>query len=621
MVETADKPADNRLGAGVVGPRGVRWRVWAPFAASVRLVTWCGSQRRERPMDAEPRGYFSLQDNDVADLAELRYAFRLPECDFDLPDPASRRQPEGVHRPSALFDPGRFQWSDRAWPGVRSGDLAIYELHVGTFTPEGTFDAAVGRLPDLVELGVTAVELMPVAQFPGTRNWGYDGVHPFAVQNTYGGPDGLQRFVDAAHGLGLAVLLDVVYNHLGPEGNYLGRFGPYFTAQHHTPWGDAINLDGPDSDSVREFFLENARRWITDFHLDGLRLDAVHAIFDLGARHFLAEVQETVQRAAADCGRTAVVIAESNQNDVRLVRSPEAGGYGLDGVWSDDFHHAVHARLTGDRHDYYLDFGKTEQIVKALNDVFVYDGGYSPFRRRRHGSRVGDLPRERFVVALQNHDQIGNRFRGERLSTLASPQALRGAVALLLLSPCTPLLFMGEEYGETRPFPFFSSFEDPQLIEAVRRGRRLEFAEAAALAGGEPPDPQAQATFASAVLEWKWPAGSAAAGLRRLYRTLLAARRTWPALVDRRHTSAAAAPDRPQLLMLRRGAEPTITAWWNLAAEPVPLRAELPPGQEIVLSTAEARFGGGRRALDAVDELQPYELIVAGGPECRTPSC
>ena len=320
----------------------------------------------------------------------------------ELPDPASRWQPEGVNRPSAVWFPSRYSWGDGQWRGVPREDLAIYELHVGTFTPEGTLEAIIPRLPQLAELGVTAVELMPVAQFSGERNWGYDGVHPYAVQNTYGGPRALQRLIDAAHQAGLAVFLDVVYNHFGPEGNYLDLFGPYCTDRYRTPWGKAVNFDGPESDAVRRFVIDNALMWVRDFHADGLRLDAVHAIYDFSARHILAELQEAVQAEAARQNRIVHVIAESDQNDVRLVRRPEQGGYGLDGQWSDDFHHSVHALLTGQRDGYYQDFGRPEQLAKALNDVFVYDGCYSPFRRRRHGSRVGDLDRRRFVVAIQN---------------------------------------------------------------------------------------------------------------------------------------------------------------------------------------------------------------------------
>ncbi len=400
----------------------------------------------------------------------LRYAYVLPN-QVDRPDPASRWQPEGVHRPSATFFPETSDWSDDGWRGVPRGDLVIYELHVGTFTPEGTFEAVARRLPELAELGVTAIELMPVAQFPGERNWGYDGVYPNAVQNTYGGPRELQRLVNAAHHAGLAVFLDVVYNHFGPEGNYLSDFGPYFTDRYRTPWGAAMNFDGADSDPVRQFVVDNARSWCRDFHVDGLRLDAVHSIFDFSPRHILAEIQDAVQAEARRRERPALVIAETNQNDVRLIAPRERGGYGLDGLWSDDFHHSLHALLTRERTSYYADFGFPEQLAKSYSDVFVNDGNYSAFHRRRHGTKVDDSPRTCFVVCSQNHDQVGNRALGDRLSSLWPPATQRLSCTLLLLSPCTPLLFMGQEYGETNPFPFFCSFSDTDLVEAVRGGR------------------------------------------------------------------------------------------------------------------------------------------------------
>jgi len=485
-------------------------------------------------MTPEGFGYFTCRQSDVR--AGLRYAFRLDDG-REYPDPASRWQPDGVHQPSALWFPTEYKWGDGSWRGVPREELAVYELHVGAFTPEGTLAAIIPRLGQLAELGVTAIELMPVAQFPGERNWGYDGVHPFAAQNTYGGPRALQELIDAAHQAGLAVLLDVVYNHFGPEGNYLGLFGPYETDRYRTPWGKAVNFDGPESDPVRRFVIDNALFWVRDFHADGLRLDAVHAIHDFSARHILAELQSEVQAEAARAGRVVHVIAESDLNDVRLVVPPERGGHGLDAAWSDDFHHCVHALLTGERDGYYRDFGRPEQLAKAYNDVYVYDGCYSPFRQRRHGNRVGEADRTRFVVSVGNHDQVGNRALGERLTALLPPEARRLACGLLLVSPCVPLLWMGEEYGETRPFPFFSSFGDPQLVEAVRRGRREEFAALEFRWGTEIPDPQSPETFLAAKLQWDWSSPEPSAR-RRLHADLLAARRCWPALRDRRHTVA-----------------------------------------------------------------------------------
>jgi maltooligosyltrehalose trehalohydrolase len=425
-------------------------------------------------MQQESRGWFEWRD-DVGEDGQ-RYTFRL-DGRVERPDPASRWQPDGVHRPSALFRPEQFAWTDFGWSGRQMLGLVFYELHVGTFTQEGTLDAVIPRLPELVELGVTAIELMPVSQFPGNRGWGYDGTYLFAVQNSYGGPRSLQRFVDAAHSHGLAVFLDVVYNHLGPEGNYAAEFGDYFTHKYQTPWGPAFNFDAAGCDFVRQFVTENVRYWLQDFHLDGLRLDAVHAIMDISPTHILRDIQRTAEQFATENNRAIQIIAESDLNDVRLIDSPNRGGYGLAGQWSDDFHHALHTLLTDESVGYYVDFGEPEQLVKALNDTFVYDGCYSLYRRRKHGAPATGIPRHHFVVSIQNHDQVGNRALGDRLSVLLEPAKQRLAAGLQLLSPMTPLIFMGEEYGEENPFPFFCDFGDPRQIDAVRTGRQHEFSD------------------------------------------------------------------------------------------------------------------------------------------------
>lgn len=634
----------------------VVWRVWAPKAGQVQLVLEREGCREVRGMETEPYGYFALGDSDVPEGS--RYMYRLGEgC--ELPDPASRWQPDGVHDPSAVFFPDNYPWSDSGWTGVPREELVIYELHIGTFTPEGTFDAVVPRLGQLKELGVTAVEIMPVGQFPGNRNWGYDGVYPYAVQESYGGPRALQRLVDAAHAAGLAVLLDVVYNHFGPEGCYLAQFGPYFTDRYHTPWGDAVNFDGPESDAVRRFVVANARMWVRDFHFDGLRLDAVHAIYDFGARHILAELQEGVQEVASEQGRTVHVIAETHQNDVRLIDPVERNGFGLDGVWSDDFHHSVRVLLTGNREGYYRDFGHPAHLAKAMERVFVYDGQYSPFRRRRHGNPVEDRDRSRFVVCVHNHDQVGNRALGDRSACYLPEAAQRLACGLLLVSPCVPLLFMGEEYGERHPFPFFCSFGDDNLIEAVRRGRREEFAALEFEWGEEIPDPQDPATFDSAKLAWDWPEETFHAKLRRLYVDLLAARRTLPALLDRSRTKTnilpidahdADASEKQALLVVERGGEQGVLIVANLTDRRVPLSGAVAqdaeseeddkrgdsenrptvarlseslspdsttgfPGDSFLhraslLSTEAEAYGGMRNTTEPVDELLPYELVI-----------
>jgi len=472
------------------------------------------------PLQPRAHGYHRANVNALQ--AGARYLYRL-EDGRELPDPASRFQPEGVHNPSALVDTESFRWTDHNWKGIRLEDSIFYELHVGSYTAEGTFDALIERLPDLVDLGITVVEIMPVAQFPGSRNWGYDGVYPFATQNSYGGPEALHRFVDAAHAHGLAVALDVVYNHLGPEGNYLSAFGPYFTDQYRTPWGQAINYDGEDSDEVRRYFIENALYWFEDLHIDALRLDAVHGIFDFGARHFLAELKCRVGELSEVLERPLYLIAESDLNDNRLLHDPEHGGYGLDSQWADDFHHSVHSLLTGENRGYYGDFGGIAQLAATLRDGWCYQGQYSVHRKRRHGNSPEGIASRRFVICSQNHDQVGNRAAGERLSALISFEALKLAAGATLLAPFLPLLFMGEEYGEPAPFQYFTSHGDHDLVEAVRRGRRQEFASF----GWEDsvPDPQAEQTFQRSRLNLLLKQEEPYKTLYRLYQELIRIRR------------------------------------------------------------------------------------------------
>jgi maltooligosyltrehalose trehalohydrolase len=602
---------DEMRGCGAVSrPDGsVRWRVWAPKAHQVELVLHDGDRRRTVAMQREERGFFHHTEANATE--GQRYAYRLDDGP-ERSDPCSLSQPDGVHAASAVVRPERFAWSDRDWKGVRREDLVFYELHVGTFTPEGRFEAVIPRLKDLRELGVTAVEIMPVNQFPGGRNWGYDGVLPYAAQNNYGGPYGLQKLVDACHAAGLAVFLDVVYNHSGPEGNYLAEFGPYFTDHYRTPWGLAVNFDGPGSDAVRDFVVDNARMWLEEFHFDGLRLDAVHAIYDFGARHILRDIEAAAQGVRRRTGRTLHIIAESDLNDPRLLYPFERGGYGLDGQWSDDFHHAVHAFLTGERGGYYMDFGEAPQLARALTQPFLYAASYSPHRDRRHGAPPEGLSGDRFVVCLQNHDQVGNRARGDRLSVLLrDPAKQRLASSLLLLSPYLPLLFMGEEYGEDNPFPFFCSFGDRGLIEAVREGRKREFAE---LVGqGTVPDPQAERTFASARLSWSWPEGTPRAGLRRLYQDLLAARREWPALRDFQTPTARLLPDNESgpVLELARGAD-ELRAFFNLGDRPQPLPDGRTHGRQVLFSSESLRYGGARQGSRSVEGLLPFECVVFG---------
>jgi len=468
------------------------FRVWAPLATSVEveLVDAGGSKTALQRYGEYFHGL-------VATGPGSRYWYWL-DGTLRRPDPAARRQPDGVHGASMVIDPA-FNWSDSKWRGIALEKYIIYELHVGTFSQPGTFDSVISRLDYLCDLGITAVELMPVAQFPGSRNWGYDGTFLFAPQNSYGGPDGLKRLVDACHARGLAVILDVVYNHLGPEGNYLHAFGPYFTDRYRTPWGDAVNFDGPGSDAVRHYFISNALYWITEFHFDALRLDAIHGIYDFSALHILQELTEALHSQAEAVGRRIHLIAESDLNDVKVIKTPKTGGYGLDAQWNDDFHHSLRTLLTGDQSGYYSDFGSFSQLVKSFREGFVLSGGYSSYRQRRHGSSSADVQPSKLVVFSQNHDHVGNRMRGERLSEHLSMQQLKLAAATVLLSPYLPLLFMGEEYAETAQFPYFVSHGDAELAESIRQGRSEEFA--AFADQGSPPDPQSESTFLSAKLD------------------------------------------------------------------------------------------------------------------------
>jgi maltooligosyltrehalose trehalohydrolase len=612
-----DQPEDRRCGAIAVAGGSVCWRVWAPFAKTVDLVLVVRGDRQIRPMRLEQHGYFTHTEEQVSE-GQL-YAYRL-DGGPERPDPASRWQPEGVHRPSAVLKRENFVWSDEFWAGVSRAELVFYELHVGTFTPKGTFDAVIPRLRALRDLGVTAIELMPIGQFSGTRNWGYDGVHPYAPQNSYGGPHALQRLVNACHQHGMAIFLDVVYNHVGPEGSYLSEFGPYYTNRYKTAWGAAINFDGRGSDGVRAYVLDNVRMWLEEYHFDGLRLDAVHAIYDFGARHILRDIKETAEAAARRRSCRIYVVAESDLNDVRLLRPTEAGGYGLDAQWSDDFHHTVHAYLTGERDGYYQDYAEPQMFSKLFEKTFVLDGVYSHYRGRSHGAPVDNLPGDRFVTCIQNHDQIGNRATGERLSSLLSRPAQRLAASLLLLAPHLPLLFMGEEYGEEHPFQFFCSFEDAALVESVRAGRKREF-ERFQQFGNEIPDPQAETTFENSRLTWSWQNAPHRAGLRRLYQHLLRARRMWPPMQDFSHRYARLISGRKQdsILHLLRGAPQklahTVEIYFNLSAAPESLPQ--PQGSQLLWSSESRQYDGERDAGQWDDELLPHESAVFGPKDWR----
>ncbi|MCB9772202.1 MAG: malto-oligosyltrehalose trehalohydrolase [Candidatus Omnitrophica bacterium] len=579
------------IGACYLGKKKCRFRVWAPFAedVSVKLVK---RPKLKLPMKSVRDGYWEITATDV-DPGDLY--FYHSSAFGDKPDPASLSQPQGVHGPSQIIDHKQYSWADRKWTGIKLEQMIIYELHVGTFTAKGTFDAAIEKLDYLSSLGITAVEIMPVAQFPGQRNWGYDGVYPFAVQNSYGGVNSFKRLIDECHCRGLAVILDVVYNHLGPEGNYLNQFGPYFTDKYKTPWGWAVNFDDRYSDEVRNYFFENALYWFRDFHVDALRLDAVHAIYDFSAKHFLKELAQKTRAFSLVDRRKRLLIAESDLNDATVVRPAQLGGLGIDAQWSDDFHHAVHSVLTKEQFGYYHDFGRFEDILKALKKTFVYDGQYSDFRKRHHGNSVEDCKAEQFVISLQNHDQIGNRMNGERLASLIPFEALKAAAGLLMTAPYVPLLFMGEEYGEKSPFFYFVDHGDKNLISAVRKGRKEEFK--AFLWKGEPPDPQDEQTFLESKLQWHQLSQEKQQAMLRYYQALIKVRQTSGVLknLDKSKMDIFFDAEGKILLLRRWHQRQEILCLLNFGAKSQTCRLNIPVGtwKKMIDSTAAQWAGIG----------------------------
>ncbi|NEW52051.1 malto-oligosyltrehalose trehalohydrolase [Nocardia cyriacigeorgica] len=536
------------------------FEVWAPTPDLVRLDV----AGVVHPMTRSDDGWWRAE---VDSAPDARYGYLLDDDPTVLPDPRSPRQPDGVHARSALHNIVPSDWTDTRWTGRQLPDAIVYELHIGTFTPAGTFDAAIEQLDHLVQLGVTVVELMPVNAFDGPRNWGYDGVLWYAVHEPYGGPDGLRRFVDACHGRGLGVALDVVYNHLGPVGNYLPRFGPYLAEQRNT-WGQRLNLDGPGSDEVRRYIIDNALRWFRDFHIDALRLDAVHALADTTATHLLAELAADTDRLATHLGRPLTLIAESDLNDPRLITPRAAGGYGLTGQWNDDLHHAVHSAVSGERQGYYVDYGSMACLARAWSHGFFHAGTYSTFRSRRHGRPLdrAALPASALLAYTCTHDQIGNRATGDRPSAYLSDGQLAIKAALILLSPFTPMLFMGEEWGARTPFQYFTSHTDPGIGAATAAGRRAEFAEHG-WSTDDVPDPQDPATFERSTLDWSETGDAAPSRLLACYRELIALRRSRSEITD----SWASATDidydeDARWIVIRRG---TLVLAYNLATDPV----------------------------------------------------
>ncbi len=605
------------IGANYLGKEGCEFVVWAPFLKKVELkiIPPVGTIH-EMPlhiMEKDDNGYWKRVVEDIPPGA--LYFYRLEE-EKDRPDPASYFQPQGVHGPSQVVDHKSFNWNEGGWSGIPLSQMIIYEIHVGTFTPEGNFISIIPRLDELLDLGVNAIEIMPVAQFPGGRNWGYDGVFLFAVQDSYGGPEGLRTLVNECHKRGIAVILDVVYNHFGPEGNYLLEFGPYFTDKYKTPWGKAVNFDESYSDEVRNFFIENALYWFMNYHIDTLRLDAIHAIFDMSAKPILRELAERVEEFSIQQGRRFYLIAESDLNDAKVIKPKQIGGYGIDAQWCDDFHHSLCALITGENVGYYMDFGRVEHIVKSLKEGFVYSGQYSRYRKRCHGNSSKDRAAEQFIAFCQNHDQVGNHMLGERLSNLIPFEGLKLAAGVVLLSPYIPLIFMGEEYGEKSPFLYFVNHSDPDLIEAVRKGRREEFK----LFNwkGEPPNPQSIETFLISILKWEKRKEGKHKVLLDFYRNLISLRKNTLALssLDKNKLDVSGLEEERVILVRRWKDSSHIFCIFNFNKSEVKVRTSLPGRRwrKILDSSEEIWSGLGTSLSETVnsgDEINIMRLSLA----------
>jgi maltooligosyltrehalose trehalohydrolase len=572
-----------------------KFEVWAPKADRVAVKV---SEQLHPMTGPDERGYWHTLVEQATPGTD--YAFVLND-DAPIPDPRSRWQPEGVHGPSRLYDHSAFAWHDQHWNAPSLDGAVVYEMHVGTFTPEGTFGAAIGHIDHLTDLGVTHVEIMPVSAFPGTHGWGYDGVAIFAVQESYGGPEELKRLVDACHTAGLAVLLDVVYNHFGPSGNYTGKFAPYTTEKHHTPWGAAMNFEDEGSDEVRRFFSDNALMWMRDYHIDGLRLDAVHAFVDRSAIHFMEQLAAETANLSATIGRRLVLIAESDLNDPRVVTPREAGGLGMDAQWSDDFHHALFTLLhPGEGNGYYDDFGSFADLAKALKQAFVYDGNYSGFRRRSHGRPVDGLSAHHFLGFIQNHDQIGNRATGDRLEHIVGLERAKVAAGLVLMSPFVPMLFQGEEYAASTPFQYFADHDDPELAKAVSAGRKREFA----VFGWNPesiPDPEKRETFERSRLNWAEVHEGSHEEMFAWTKALIALRRSTPSLNDGDFGHVSVEFDeKKKWLTMNRG---TVRVLCNLGSAAVEL--ENPEGFAVRLASQPEIALNGTQIT-----LPPDSLVV-----------
>lgn len=562
----------------------IRFRVFAHKKEGVELLLRAGEGEQVFPMAEETPNLYTATIEGQG--LEPLYKFRLTG-EGDFPDPYSHYQPAGVHGFSQVTDHGRYQWKDAAWKGPGLEELIFYEIHTGTFSPEGTFKGIMGKLDYLKELGINAIELMPVTQTPGRWNWGYDGVNLFSVNCNYGTPDELKELVDRCHRQGISVFLDVVYNHFGPEGNYLPVFGPYFTEKYSTPWGAAVNFDDLQNEIMRQMVLDSVRYWLETYHLDGLRLDAVQTMQDDSPTHILAEISRVARGTGEKTGRPIAVIAETDENDVRVISSPREGGFGMDAQWMDDFHHCIHTVLTGENDGYYVDYGRLTDLQKVYKN-YLYTGEYSSFWQKPRGTDGADRPGRQFVVAIQNHDQVGNRAEGERLSKLVDFPYLKAAAGLMFFAPYLPLLFMGEEYGEMQPFLFFTDYTGPELKEAVSKGRREEFE---AFGWDDFPDPQDEQTFYHSRLtcreEWSHQNGQ----LFNFYRDLIELRRTHPALKipDKEGTEIKTDEGRKLVEVNRRAGDAKLTAYFNLGDGTLEL-GHIPERQ--ILNSEWRQYGG-----------------------------
>jgi maltooligosyltrehalose trehalohydrolase len=603
-----------KVGSEYLGNNKCRFTVWAPIPDKVELKI-VSHDNRIIPLQKNERDYWAAEVENIPPGTLYKFILNGEE---EYPDPASCYQPEGVHGPSQVIDHNSFIWSDedKNWQGIEKNKLIIYELHVGTFTQEGTFEAIIDRLDDLTDLGINTIELMPVSSFPGERNWGYDGVYKFSVQNSYGGPDALKKLVNECHKKGIAVCLDVVYNHFGPEGNYTEKYGYYLTERYNSPWGDALNFDAAYGTDVGNFFIENALFWFKNYHIDILRLDAIHTIYDISANHILKEIAEAVDKFSKEQGRKFLLIAESDLNDSKVLKPLEMGGYALDGQWSDDFHHSLWALLTGEAEGYYMDFGRLEHFKKAMEEGYAYSSVYSKHRKRNHGNSPKEVPADCFVVFCQNHDQVGNRLFGERISHLISIESVKLAAGAYILSPYIPLIFMGEEYAENNPFLYFVSHSDKALVKSVREGRKEEFSDFNN--GKEPPDPMKIETFNNSKLSWKSRNHNHNGIILNWYKTLIKLRKTVLALStpDKESMSVYGDEEKKYIILQRwdnkSGSHVYILI--NFSNHEVSLTIDNLPESDIFIKILDSsdRIWGGEGSKSPEQLLENKEIILNG---------